>query len=331
VETRKIAGGVRLILLLAPLLGLLFSSQTVIARDPNYSLRTFWTGADAKGGAFYRPFGIAVAPDGSVYVTDFRKRVVHLNPDGHYLGGFGAAGNRLGQFSNPVGVAVAPDGSIYVSDYDQDRIQKLGRDGRFELQFGSHGNGPGQFDAPTGIGLDMRGNVYVADFYNNRIEEFLPTGRFLRAFGKPGRMASDELHYPTDVAIQVDGDLLVADAYNYEVKWFNPQGKGVAERGYRLLASWPRPAGGSEGFNVPSGIAVGPQGFVHIADSGNHRIVMLSPDHGFVTDWKLPDADSKILSPTNVAVSPDGKTVYATDFARNRVIVLTVNMSGTAS
>jgi len=77
------------------------------------------------------------------------------------------------------------------------------------------------------------------------------------------------------------------------------------------------------GFNVPSSAAVGPGGYIHVADNGNHRIVLLSPDHSFVT--------KRILSPTNVAVSPDGKTVYATDFSRNRVIVLSVRMKGRAS
>lgn len=331
IETRKIQAGMRLIVSLIAIPGLLCGfSRSVLAADASYALRAFWTGADARGGAFYRPFGIAVAPDGSVYVTDFRKRVVHLAANGAYLGEWGKSGSGPGDFSNPVGVGVASDGSVYVSDYDQDRIQKFAKDGRFQLQFGAHGNGPGQFDAPTGIGLDDHGNVYVADFYNNRIEEFSPSGRFRRAIGRSGRSGTDALHYPTDVVIQSDGGLLVADAYNYELKWFDSHGRGIAEWGYHLLASWPRPAAGSKGFNVPTSAAVGPRGLIHVADSGNHRIVLLSPDHAFVTDWKLPDPDPKVLSPTTVAVSPDGKTVYATDFSRNQIVVLSVSMNGNA-
>ncbi len=62
-----------------------------------YRLQGYWTGADAPGGALFRPFGVAVAPDGSVYVTDARERVVHFSPAGAVLGQWGQEGSSPGQ------------------------------------------------------------------------------------------------------------------------------------------------------------------------------------------------------------------------------------------
>ncbi|MBI3767258.1 MAG: NHL repeat-containing protein [Deltaproteobacteria bacterium] len=289
-----------------------------------YSSPAYWTGAATPGGAFERPFGVAAAPDGGIYVTDARHRVVRLSSSGAYLGEWGHAGNGPGEFSNPVGVAVGQDGFVYVSDYDQDRVQKFTADGRFLLAFGTHGAGPGQFDAPAGVAIDRQDHVYVADFYNSRAEEFSSDGRFIRSIGHTGRVGSGTLHYPTAVATLADGGLIVADAYNYDLQWFAADGRQARRVGYRLLWLWPRPAAGRGGFNVPTGVAVGPHGLVHVADSANHRVVMLSPEGRYLGDWKLRDATPKVYSPEHIAVSTDGATAYATDFSGNRIVVLHV-------
>jgi len=289
-----------------------------------YSLRAYWDGSEIPRGRFDHPFAIAVAPDGTVYVTDGRARLVHLSADGKFLTQWRSAGQGPGEFSNLSGVAVAPDGNVYVSDYDLDRVQKFTADGKLLLQFGGHGSGPGEFNAPAGLSIDRKGDVYVADFYNKRIDEFDDYGKFLRFIGHSGRVGARALHYPTGVAALPDGALLVADAYNYELQWFNSNADQTRSVGYHLLWFWPRPAKESAGFNVPTGVAVGPRGLVHVADSANHRIVMLSTDGKFLAQWKIPDPNPRIYSPEQIAVSPEGKTVYATDLAGNRVIVLSV-------
>ena len=46
----------------------------------------------------------------------------------------------------------------------------------------------------------------------------------------------------------------------------------------------------------------------------------------YLADWRIPDANLDIYSPEHIAVSPDGSTIYATDLAANRVLVLSVRM-----
>jgi len=291
----------------------------------SYSLRAYWNGADIPGDAFDHPFAIAVAHDGSVYVTDGRARVVHLAADGKFLTQWGRPGKGPREFSNPSGVAVASNGDVYVSDYDLDRVQKFTADGKFLLQFGSHGSGPGEFNAPAGLSVNGKGNVLIADFYNNRIDEFGGDRKFIRFIGHSGRVGAGALHYPTGVASLPYDALVVADAYNYELQWFDSNGEQSRSLGYQLLWLWPRPGEGESGFNVPTSVAIGPTGLIRVADSANHRVVMLSAGGKLLGQWKLPRPNPRIYSPEQIAVSPEGKTVYATDLGGSRVVVLEVH------
>lgn len=305
----------------------LWGTRWTIPRAPStiahYTLEATWDGRAATAGPLDRPIGIAVARSGDVFVTDARLRVVRFNAAGEVLGQWGREGDGPGEFRNPVAVAVDADGAVYVSDYELDRIQKFTATGEFLLEFGRSGSGPGEFNAPAGLIMDDGGSVYVADFYNHRVQKHQPGGSF-QVLGQAGRLGPGALHYPTGVAITPQRELLIADAYNYQLQWFDLDGRPLRRVGYHLFWLWPRPAASHEGFFVPTGVAVGRDGILHVADSGNRRVVMLSAKGEYVTDWRLPNPDSNVYSPEHVAASADGSTVYATDLAGNRVLVLAV-------
>ena len=308
------------------------TAWTVPAREAShagYTLVGSWEGADVPSGKFFRPIGVAVAPDGDVYVTDGRLRVIRLSSSGKFKGEWGHEGKGPGEFGNPVGISVARDGSVFVSDYERDRIHKFTPDGRFLLSFGASGRGPGQFNAPAGLAVDPSGSLYVADFYNHRVQKFGADGSFAKVIGRPGRMGAGALHYPTGVTVPPDGKLLVADAYNHQLQWFDPEGIPIRQVGYRLFRLWPRAASARRGLKVPTGVAAGPDGLVHVADSGNHRIVMLSAKGEYVADWSIPDSNPNVFSPEQVAVTRDGETVYATDLSANRILILAVERQPT--
>lgn len=160
----------------------------------------------------------------------------------------------------------------------------------------------------------------ILPYFDKSLELDAPGGRIER-----GASGFGDLHYPTGVTVSPDDGLLVADAYNHQLQWFDPGGIPIRRVGYRLFLFWPRSASSRRGFNVPTGVAAGPDGLVHVADSGNHRIVMLTAEGNYVTDWLLPDANPDVFSPEQIAVSADGGTLYATDLASNRIVVLRVD------
>lgn len=114
-------------------------------------------------------------------------------------------------------------------------------------------------------------------------------------------------------------------AYNYQLQWFTADGQPLRRVGYHLFWLWPRPVSSRAGFFVPTDTAIGPDGIIHVADSGNHRVVMLSGKGEYMAEWRIPDPDPNIFSPEHVAASPARATVYATDLANDRVLILRVS------
>jgi DNA-binding beta-propeller fold protein YncE len=85
------------------------------------------------GPPFNRPTNLAVAPDGSLYVTDGYGNacVHHFTPQGKLLASWGGPGTGPGQFNLPHGIAVAPGGRVYVADRENSRIQVFTAAGKF--------------------------------------------------------------------------------------------------------------------------------------------------------------------------------------------------------
>jgi streptogramin lyase len=111
---------------------------TTIAGSPT-------VGADAGGYAdgtgpearFKFPSGIAMRPDGAIFVSDTgNQRVRQVTPGGVVttIAGKGGQGMAIGtganaQFSQPVGIVVDADGSLLVVDYNLSRIFRIVRSG----------------------------------------------------------------------------------------------------------------------------------------------------------------------------------------------------------
>ncbi len=146
----------------------------------------------------YGPRGVAVAADGSIWVTDTgNNRVViyDANLAGPRL--VGRKGSAPGEFDAPVGIAAGPEGAIYVCDTGNRRIQVLGPEGAFRRAIPIAGWK--STDEPH-LEVDDDGTIYVSDPSGGALLELAPDGQLRRrrdtddsgkAFSNPTGVALD--------------------------------------------------------------------------------------------------------------------------------------------
>lgn len=226
---------------------------------------------------FCEPWGVAVGPDGTVYVADtWAHRVQHFTSDGHFLSQWGffsqySADRRPGAFYGPRALTVGPDGTVYVADTGDKRVQVFGPQGQFLREWGGGGSAPGQLDEPVGLALDPDGRVLVADTWNHRVQVLEPDGWPVLQWPIAGwnNPAAEEKPY---LAVDAEGRVYVTDPGHYRVLVFDRQGNylyGFGQFGFDWAS-----------FGLPTGIALGPDGALYVTDAVNHRVMVfaLAPD-----------------------------------------------------
>ena len=151
-------------------------------------IRTVGSGQGAGANQFSFPFGVAVDPQGRVFVADdINQRVLRFGPqpDYKYKARWGSYGTGPGQLAYPRAIASDAGGALYVTNTGNDRIDVFDRGGRLLRSWGKSGRGPGQFNAPLGVAADASGMRAVADSTNGRVELLNPDGSRRLVVGLP--------------------------------------------------------------------------------------------------------------------------------------------------
>jgi sugar lactone lactonase YvrE len=124
-------------------------------------------GADASH--FNGPTGVAIAPNGDIWITDGHRggnnRLVRFSKDGKFIqawgGGVGSESAKDAEFNDPHDLAIDPTtGNVFVADRGNNRIQKFDPTGKFITKWT-------QFGRPSAVFVDTKGVIYVGDGMSN--------------------------------------------------------------------------------------------------------------------------------------------------------------------
>lgn len=130
---------------------------------------------------------------------------------------------------------------------------------------------------PKDVALDKDGNVYVIDLGNRRLVEFGPDGRAKGTLAN-GTLVSTETTPQSSawgVGVAPDGTVYIADTWNHRILKFK-DGKQVG--GWGVFGTPAKASDNLDQLYGPRDVAVGPDGNVYVADTGNKRIVVYDPD-----------------------------------------------------
>jgi DNA-binding beta-propeller fold protein YncE len=144
-----------------------------------YDLDSFkflrWIAGPPKGGMgpLANPSGVALDPDGLIYVTDaFMARIAVFDSDGNFVRFLGKRGDGAGMFARPKGIAIDSDGHIYIADAQTSRLQVLLPDGTPLLALGAFGEMQGQWLLMEGMAFDRHNRLFSIDGLNGRVQIF---------------------------------------------------------------------------------------------------------------------------------------------------------------
>lgn len=266
-------------------------------------------GGDPKAAQFSGIHNLAIAPNGTVYLADsFNQRVRFLTPDFSRVEAFAGTGRKgfegdggpaiAAAIGTPMQVALDPkDEFLLIADLPNRRIRRVDlKTGVINTVAGNGLKGvpiDGQpaleqpLADPRAVVADADGGLYILERDGHalryvdsggKIKTVAGTGKKgLSGDGGPALEAS--LNGPKHLCLDRDGTVLIADAENHVIRRYFPKTGEIV----RVAGTGKAGAAGLGGeptecqLNRPHGVTIGPDGFLYITDSYNHRILRIAP------------------------------------------------------
>ncbi|MBN2067365.1 MAG: SMP-30/gluconolactonase/LRE family protein [Candidatus Diapherotrites archaeon] len=261
----------------------------------------------AASETFAKPFSmadVAVGPKGRIYIADkARNRLMIYDNSLNYLRNIGEQNFESGGtgdylFDSPLSVAVAADGKIFVSQRFPENVKVY--------------DGKVQFLENIEPDAEAYGHlVSVASAPDGRLAvvESNKKAVFVVGADKQVRQLSLGLGNPVAVDFGPDGRLFVVDDSAHKVKIFDSELRDAGEIGSGKGNT-------NTALNYPTDVAIDPAGNIVVADKGNGRVQIFSPQGNYVSSLPIEQG----LLPEKLDIGSTGMIVVAFT-ANNRLAI----------
>ena len=339
-----------------------FSNHRIRAISPSGVLTTVagstsgFTDGSSSVAKFNNPSGVFVAPNGTIYVTEYNNhavRVISTSGDVSTLTGTSVAGSANGAavnatFRNPHDQFLHANGTLYITDFNNHLIRAVFPNRTVATVAGvSAGNLDGQGTAarvnkPAGLVFAPNGTMYFTDNGNSRVRAMSPSGYVSTIAGNTsvsyvdGQGESARFYIPQGIAVAPNGTVYVADSGNHLIRSISPSGEVRTVAG-ATTSGYADGQGTTARFYYPSDVFLMPNGTLYVSDTWNNRIRAISPS-GMVTTvagtgattplTNGPAVNATFNRPMGLSLSSNG-TLYIAEEVGGRVRALSPN--GTVS
>lgn len=253
------------------------------------------------------PSAVACDTQGNVYIADtLNHRIRRVAPNGVIntvagtgvddFGGDGGAASSA-RISRPRGMIFDATGNLFFADSGNSRVRRVdAKTGIITTVAGSGSKGFGGdggpalealLDLPVDVALDRNNNLFIVDRNNKRIRKVNPSGVISTfAFDELGGGKEGDPFNPlvtfNGIASDAEGNLHVSSQADGQIRKFAPDGSSTMFAGLTINTTGAYETGdggGATGIGIarPGGMAFDRVGNLLIAETGEHRVLMIAP------------------------------------------------------
>jgi DNA-binding beta-propeller fold protein YncE len=266
-----------------------------------------WDGSDS-GTAFKEPSGIAVDPQGNLFVADAgNHRVVKLDAQGRVVQTIGGFGWSKEQFNRPSDVSARNGLDCFVADYNNGRIERFDKDLHWLSSLTSLPQWPEnfQFGFPLDVDLSSQGELFCLDGENQRVIKFDASGEPQLGFGDLN-IGEGRLVDPRRILVSDPSNVYVTDGNPARVVVFDGYGNLRNSFGQGILEN-------------PVGMASVSRELLLVADASLRRVMVFRNPGVLIGSFGAPEAYGGFGEPLDAACW--GRRVYVLDRKNNRIDV----------